>query len=253
MDVKKTKAEIKKRLVKLDEKVFQIYDFNPQKLLKLYKNSNQEYIKEKIIKRLIKLDAIEIIIKLFDNKNIFNIINNYEPNKQKKKKTKRNTNNIFVAIDFETANNYRNSACSVALVRVESGKIVYKEQRLIRPPSNYFQFTYLHGINWEMVSSEPRFGEVWQSLDHILDGATFLAAHNASFDKSVLKACCDESNIPFPSIPFMDTVMISRNTWNIRPTKLPDVCNYLNINLDHHDALSDAVACAKIMIESLKK
>ena len=32
----------------------------------------------------------------------------------------------FVAIDFETANQYRNSACSVAVVEVKNGEITYK-------------------------------------------------------------------------------------------------------------------------------
>ena len=257
VDDEKLKAEIKDRLSELIKEkksiTNKIYDSNPNKLFNLYKNTNQEDLKEKIIIRLLDLDEIEIIIELFDNKNIFTIINKYDLNKQKKNNTITKKNNVFVAIDFETANNYRNSACSVALVRVESGKIVFKEQRLIRPPDSYFCFSYLHGINWEMVKSEPTFRVVWKSLEHILDGADFFVAHYASFDKSVLKTCCEESNIPFPSIPFKDTVMISRKTWNIRPTKLPDVCDYLNIDLDHHDALSDAVACAKIMIESLKR
>ena len=41
---------------------------------------------------------------------------------------------------------------------------------------------------------------------------------------------------------------IARSTWGIYPTKLPNVCNYLDIKLNHHDALSDAEACAKIFI-----
>ena len=44
----------------------------------------------------------------------------------------------FVAIDFETADYQRDSACAVALVRVESGKIVAREHRLIRPPRRTF-------------------------------------------------------------------------------------------------------------------
>ena len=35
---------------------------------------------------------------------------------------------------------------------------------------------------------------------------------------------------------------------SVRPTKLPDVCNYLGIDLRHHQADSDAEACAQIVI-----
>lgn len=160
---------------------------------------------------------------------------------------------IFVAIDFETANRYRDSACAVGMVRVESGKIVHKEQRLIKPPRKYFEFTYLHGITWDMVASEPDFQKVWPSLMNIFDGVDFIAAHNASFDRSVLNACCEKSNIKLPSIPFECTVSLAREKWGIYPTKLPNVCSYLNIPLNHHEALSDAVACAKIVIAASEK
>jgi len=32
-----------------------------------------------------------------------------------------------------------------------------------------------------------------------------------------------------------------------------DVCYYLKIPLNHHEALSDALACAKIMIKTIKR
>jgi DNA polymerase-3 subunit epsilon len=41
--------------------------------------------------------------------------------------------------------------------------------------------------------------------------------------------------------------------WNIRPTKLSDVCKYFDIPLNHHDAASDALACAKIVLEAEQK
>ena len=43
---------------------------------------------------------------------------------------------------------------------------------------------------------------------------------------------------------------IARDLWNIRPTKLSDVCEYHSIDLNHHDALSDAEASAKILIKA---
>ncbi|MDR4504809.1 MAG: 3'-5' exonuclease [Candidatus Scalindua sp.] len=160
---------------------------------------------------------------------------------------------IFVAIDFETADRLRDSACAVAMVRVESGKIVHKEHRLIKPPRQYFEFTPIHGITWDMVVSKPDFQDLWPSLKDILTGIDFLAAHNSSFDRSVLHACCEKSDITPPSIPFQCTVKLARKKWGIYPTKLPDVCRYLRIPLNHHEALSDAVACARIVIAASEK
>jgi DNA polymerase-3 subunit epsilon len=154
----------------------------------------------------------------------------------------------FVAIDFETADYGRDSACAVGLVRVERGQITHREKRLIRPPRRDFLFTYIHGIEWRHVAREKPFLEVWHSLQPILKGAEFLAAHNASFDRGVLNACCDAAGIPPPELPFECTVKLARQAWNLFPTKLPDVCRHLELELDHHDALSDAEACARIVL-----
>lgn len=154
----------------------------------------------------------------------------------------------FVALDFETADNGRDSACSVGLIRVENDQIVQRVHYLIRPPRSTFRFTYIHGIRWQDVANQPSFGELWASIYPLLHDVDFLAAHNASFDRGVLNACCDRYNINMPVQPFKCTVQLARQTWNIHPTKLPNVCEYLGIELKHHQALSDAEACARIVI-----
>ncbi len=155
---------------------------------------------------------------------------------------------IFVAIDFETSDAARDCACAVGVVRVEGDRIVAREHRLIRPPRRRFVFTYLHGITWEDVAQQPTFAELWPSLTPIMEGADFLAAHNASFDRSVLQKCCAGAGLTPPELPFECTVRLARQTWDIFPTKLNDVCDYLGITLKHHHAASDAEACALIVI-----
>ncbi len=154
----------------------------------------------------------------------------------------------FVALDFETADQGRDSACSIALVRVEGRRIVRREHHLIRPPRRTFLFTAIHGISWPQVADAPSFAELWPSLAACLDGARFIAAHNASFDAGVLRACCEQAGLRPPGQPFVCTVQVARQAWNLRPTKLPDVCRHLGLPLRHHDALSDAEACAGIVL-----
>jgi DNA polymerase-3 subunit epsilon len=156
----------------------------------------------------------------------------------------------FAAIDFETADNGRDSACSVAVVRVEDGVVTARASHLIRPPRSGFLFTHIHGIRWADVRHAPTFGDLWPRLLPVLDGVDFLAAHNAPFDRSVLQTCCAAAAVRPPLIPFVCTVQVARNKWNIRPTKLPDVCGHLGIPLRHHDAASDAEACARIVLEA---
>lgn len=154
----------------------------------------------------------------------------------------------FVAIDFETADNGRDSACAVAMVRVEAGEIVARRAHLIRPPRRTFLFTGIHGISWAQVARERTFGELWPELEPLLVGADFLAAHNAPFDRSVLQACARAHGLAAPPHPFLDTVKVAREAWSVYPTKLPDVCRHLRIPLRHHDAASDAEACARIVV-----
>jgi len=154
----------------------------------------------------------------------------------------------FAAIDFETADYGRDSACAVAVVRVARGAIVDRAHFLIRPPRREFAFTYLHGISWADVADAPTFGQLWPRLRETFTGADFLAAHNAPFDRGVLHACCESARVVPPDLAFRCTVQLGRAVWQLRPTTLPDVCVHLGIALRHHDALSDAEACARIVI-----
>lgn len=154
----------------------------------------------------------------------------------------------FIALDFETADQDRDSACSIGLVRVENNQIVQRFYALIRPPRKKFKFTYVHGIRWQDVAHELSFGELWPTLHPLLQDVDFIAAHNASFDKAVLYACCDTYKIARPLQSFACTVALARRTWRLYPTKLPDVCRHLGFELEHHHALSDAEACAQIVI-----
>jgi DNA polymerase-3 subunit epsilon len=156
----------------------------------------------------------------------------------------------FAALDFETADYGRDSACSVGIVIADKGNIVYKGHYLIRPPRKYFVFSYLHGITWKDVENKPSFGELWDTLSKQFDGMEFIAAHNASFDRGVLHECCARAGIVPPEMEFLCTMKLSRRMWNLRPTRLSDVCRHFNIPLMHHDAASDAHACAKIVLQA---
>lgn len=156
----------------------------------------------------------------------------------------------FVALDFETANRYRNSACAVAAVRVEDGHVVDQFHQLIQPPFRYFEFTYIHGIDWPAVRRARTFRLIWPRLWNLLNGVDFVAAHNAPFDRSVLRACCDWYGIQMPRTPFRCTVRIARATWGLRPTTLRHVADFLGLDLDHHNAASDARACADIVLHA---
>lgn len=158
----------------------------------------------------------------------------------------------FVAIDFETADYWRDSACAVGAVLVENGRIAERCYRLIRPPREKFVFTYIHGLTWNKVRNSRTFREIWPDLRKLMNRADFLVAHNAPFDRGVLHACCDAAEVARTKHEFRCTVQMSRAKWSLPSARLPAVCEHLRIPLVHHNALSDAEACAKIAIKALR-
>ena len=158
----------------------------------------------------------------------------------------------FTAIDFETANGKRNSACSLGLVRVENGKIIESKDWLISPPEMYFHpmTVSIHGIREEDVMNAPSFNYIWEEVEAYLNDQMVIA-HNASFDVSVLRACLETYGISFPDFDYMCTVQISKNIWPNMPNhKLNTLAHIFDIPLKHHDALEDTLACAKIAIKA---
>ncbi|HMS25247.1 MAG TPA: exonuclease, partial [Acidimicrobiia bacterium] len=55
----------------------------------------------------------------------------------------------FTAIDFETANEFRGSACAVGLAKVVNGTVVDEKSLLFKPPEGHQRFdpfnTLIHG------------------------------------------------------------------------------------------------------------
>ncbi len=156
----------------------------------------------------------------------------------------------FVAIDFETANYERDSACSIGWAVVRNDAVVSNGVRLIRPPYRHFEyrFTELHGLTWEDVATAPTFGDLWPELHELLEGQ-MLAAHNAPFDMGVLAALLDRYRLRSPKSSYFCTCVLARRAWPELPNhKLGTVARHLGIPLNHHQAESDAVACARIAI-----
>lgn len=156
----------------------------------------------------------------------------------------------FTAIDFETANDDRSSACAVGIAAVRNGTIAEVWSSLIRPPTLEFRpdFIALHGITPHDVLDAPRFVDVWPEIHRLCDGR-LVAAHNAAFDVSVLQDCTALYGLSPLSGPYVCTCQLAKRLVPELPHHRLDVlADYYGIPLDHHDPASDAVACAELGI-----
>lgn len=158
-------------------------------------------------------------------------------------------------IDFETANRFSQSACSIGIVVFEDGELIHEAVYLIKPHRRYRYFEpfniAIHHITPDMVKNAPEFDEVVPFLIPWMDNA-ILAAHNAPFDVGVLRSLIDLYQLDFPRVDVMDTVEVARKCYpRLDNHKLHTVCSALEIPLDHHEALSDARGAALLVLNAM--
>jgi len=161
----------------------------------------------------------------------------------------------FIAIDFETANSSRNSVCEIGIAVVENSKIIESISYLVRPIDNKFDYynTRIHGIDADKVKDEPEFNEIWNKIKHYFAGSN-VVAHNAGFDFSVLRQVLDLYEIEYPELKYSCSYQISKRAWKGQLSyRLDSMCKFLGIDLEHHNAKSDASACAEISIKAFSE
>lgn len=148
----------------------------------------------------------------------------------------------FVAIDFEHAVAFRGSVCSVGIITYKNGNIIEEYTTLIQPPNNEYnrRTIEVHGITPEKTKNSPIFSDVYPEIRRRIDGKT-VVAHNAfNTDKICLEQAMEYYGIH-------EQLNISwRCTYQITNAKLNIVAQVCKIELNHHDALSDAKVCAQI-------
>lgn len=157
----------------------------------------------------------------------------------------------FIAMDFETANGKRYSACSLALTIVRHNQITDEFYSLINPQLPFsWRNIQVHGIHEEDVQTAPTFPEIWEQIQEFYQPDKLVIAHNASFDNNVLKSTLEHYGLNAPTYLSLDTLRTSRKLLpDLADHKLNTVAAALDVDLHHHhNALDDAQACANILI-----
>ena len=160
----------------------------------------------------------------------------------------------FTAIDFETANEQRASACAVGVVRFRNGVLVESFETLLRPRQVRVDWRNqaVHGIAEARLHHAPTLADVWPQLLPYLDRQP-VVAHNSAFDVSVLEYTCRDFGVPIPAFHALCSVKLARVAWpQLERHKLDHVAAHFGIPLHHHDALSDARACAEITVRAFR-
>jgi len=154
----------------------------------------------------------------------------------------------FIAIDFETGNPQRVSACAIGYARVVNGQVVESSSHLIRPVGGHAPFqSKIHGIKHEHTVGRPDFGEMFPEIHGIFQGK--LVAHSL-FDKQVLSALSSHFGLRL-DFEYLDTSSLAKQMLpKLENHKLKTLAKHFRLpNFKHHDAHDDAVACANICLK----
>lgn len=153
----------------------------------------------------------------------------------------------FIAIDFETGNPKRVSACALGYAKVVNGHVVDSNGYLIKPVGGHASFqSKIHGIKEENTIDKPDFGELYPKVRDIFSFP--LAAHSL-FDKQVLTALSDHFELRL-NFEYVDTSAIAKQKLpNLKNPKLKTLVKHFELpKFKHHDAREDAIACANILL-----
>ena len=164
---------------------------------------------------------------------------------------------IFVAIDFETANQRKDSACSIGLKKMnEKGKVLSEYYALIRPKYPYFdpRCMAVNGLAELSILRSPTFDVLWPENKAFI-GDCPLVAHNASFDMSVLKYSLAACDIVVPEYEYYCTLQMSRKLMPLHRSYaltsiVPEV---LDLTYNAHNAADDAYVCGLLFCYMLSK
>ena len=164
----------------------------------------------------------------------------------------------FIAIDYETANSDYRSACALGVSIIEKGKVLETFESFIRPPKEFSEFdpfnVMIHGITPTQIKGAPTFDYLWEKLDKFNSKYKVpFVCHFSGFDIRVTEALLKHYGISFQEIRFYDTYTIARKLWpQLINHKLNTLSENFKIELNHHNAASDAQACALIALKQIE-
>jgi DNA polymerase-3 subunit epsilon len=161
----------------------------------------------------------------------------------------------FIAFDFETANRHRHSICSVGMVFVRDGQITDSLYQLINPEEEFDDFNIMiHGITPDDVKSAPTFDRFYETVKERIQDK-LMVAHYLAFDGNALRDNLARYEIQPVLNHLLCTYQLSKRLVPGQSSySIKSLCQHYGIELtNHHHALDDAKACARLMLKLVEE
>ncbi len=155
--------------------------------------------------------------------------------------------NNYVVLDIENPNTKADSICSIAFIQVKEGNIIDKKYVLINPEDKFDDINMrVNKITPDMVKDAITFDEFWENNKDVIENSIIIG-HAVKYDLSVISKSLMKYNITLPTLKVVCTQRLAQKYLDISHYKLDQVCDYLNIDLEHHhNALCDTKASLEI-------
>ncbi len=163
----------------------------------------------------------------------------------------------FVAVDVETANRDKSSICQIGWTVVRNGTISSSDALLIDPETYFDPFCVnIHGITEDAVRGSPNFADVKQMFHELMNNLPVISY--GLFDRAAFDLANNaDANTHFvTNSNWINGQKIVRRTWPEHFKKywrLSFVAQTLSLDLDAHDAGSDARVLAEVILLASEK
>ena len=156
----------------------------------------------------------------------------------------------IVCFDIETTGLKvtQEAITEIGAVRLRNGEIVETFQTFVDPERRLTpEIIGLTGITDDMLRGAPKLKDALTAFLAFAGNAP-LAAHNAEFDISFIRAGCQKCGIPFEPT-YIDTLILAQNLLpGLGKYKLDIVAEHLQLpQFNHHRASDDAVPVAQML------
>lgn len=168
-------------------------------------------------------------------------------------KSKLLTRQEFCVVDIETTGSIRSGQIiEIGAVKLKNGKILSSFESLVYAPEVPQNITDLTGIHSLDLKNAPNIATVMEKFKLFI-GTSVFVAHNVKFDFEFISYTLQKLGYCELFNSYLDTIDLARRTIPAPKYGLAQLKELLDINSEHHRALSDAKSAAIIFNHCINK
>lgn len=158
----------------------------------------------------------------------------------------------FTALSIVLANKQPYSICLIGFADFEKGRLTDSHYFYIQPPENDLSSLKNSELTWNLLQKADTFGEYWEAGMKDYFTSRTLVAHQAPFVIGCIAHALQIHGIEIPPMHYIDTLEIAKKEYSFTSNRLPGICAETGIELEEENALSEAIAAGRFLIQAGK-